>query len=571
MHYDYETWRYLFKRMIVALAIGFHAGHAGFGQDSPHGAIREACDQCHTASSWTELVQPLKFNHASTEFSLEGQHLSVACRQCHATLRFAEAPHECRTCHDDVHRGELGMSCERCHTPQSWLVPDMPRRHTETRFPLLGAHISAPCQACHVNQQKNEYTRVPSQCYACHGDVYASTVAPAHAPSGIGTDCEACHAVNDPRWGGTFNHSRTAFPLSGAHKAIPCSECHTGNRYSGTPTLCYACHADDYAGALSPAHASGGFSTECVACHSTMAWKPSSFNHNGTSFPLTGAHNTVPCGQCHTGGQYAGTPSQCSGCHLDNYNQTTNPAHAAGGFSFNCQACHTTTAWQPATFDHSKTAFLLTGAHAAVPCTQCHAGGQYAGTPTACSGCHLNDYNQTTVPPHASGGFPLECQTCHTTTAWQPASFDHGKTAFPLTGAHVAVPCAQCHAGGQYAGTPATCSGCHLNDYNQTTNPAHGSAGFPLDCQSCHTTSAWVPSTFDHNPFFPIAAGSRHAPGRWTACSDCHTVATDFKIFSCITCHTHSQAIVDPKHTGVRNYRYDSQACYQCHPRGVAG
>jgi hypothetical protein len=48
-------------------------------------------------------------------------------------------------------------------------------------------------------------------------------------------------------------------------------------------------------------------------------------------------------------------------------------------------------------------------------------------------------------------------------------------------------------------------------------------------------------------------------------------VATNFKTFSCFTCHAHDASVVTPKHSGVRNYQYDSQACYSCHPRGKAG
>jgi len=391
-------------------------------QDSPHGELRESCDRCHTSNSWSELAQPLRFSHARTSFPLEGQHAAVSCRSCHASLRFAEAPAECRDCHEDVHRGELGMECQRCHEPDSWLVPDMPQRHASTRFPLLGAHVSAACQSCHPNQQRNEYIRISMDCYSCHSQDYQATLAPAHAPTGIGTDCENCHSVSDPQWEGSFDHGRTAFPLTGAHQAVVCSECHQANRFRGTPSLCYSCHADDFASTVDPAHVSGGFSTGCVACHSTSAWRP--------------------------------------------------------------------------------------------------------------------------------------------------ASFDHNSSGFPLTGAHVAVPCNECHAGGRYAGTPSQCAGCHQEDYNQTSNPAHAAAGFPLDCQSCHGTASWQPASFNHEPLFPIAAGTSHSPGRWSACSDCHTVASNYKAFSCLTCHAHAQSSMDSKHSDVSRYQYESQACFQCHPRG---
>jgi hypothetical protein len=39
-------------------------------------------------------------------------------------------------------------------------------------------------------------------------------------------------------------------------------------------------------------------------------------------------------------------------------------------------------------------------------------------------------------------------------------------------------------------------------------------------------------------------------------------------VFSCLTCH--SRGSTDEKHGGVSGYRYDSAACYNCHPQGRA-
>jgi hypothetical protein len=109
--------------------------------------------------------------------------------------------------------------------------------------------------------------------------------------------------------------------------------------------------------------------------------------------------------------------------------------------------------------------------------------------------------------------------------------------------------------------------GCHLTDYNQTNNPPHASAQFPTDCQMCHTTSAWIPSTFDHDgQYFPIYSG-KHA-GEWNLCSDCHTNPGNYAEFTCLTCHGQSQT--NEEHNGVPGYSYNSNACYNCHPNGNA-
>ena len=67
-----------------------------------------------------------------------------------------------------------------------------------------------------------------------------------------------------------------------------CTDCHVNNNYALNSTLCYSCHQKDYAGTNNPPHASAGFPTTCELCHDTTVWTDSTFNHNNTTFPLTG-------------------------------------------------------------------------------------------------------------------------------------------------------------------------------------------------------------------------------------------------------------------------------------------
>ncbi len=170
-------------------------------------------------------------------------------------------------------------------------------------------------------------------------------------------------------------------------------------------------------------------------------WSPATFDHNNTAFQLTGAHTTAQCALCHVNGQFHGTPTDCWSCHQGNFNQTTNPNHVTAQFSHACNDCHSTTAWQPASFDHGATAFPLTGAHTTVNCTQCHINNVYTGTPTACYACHQDDFEGVTDPNHVTNQFDHDCTVCHSTVDWSPATFNHASTAFPLTGAHTAVQC----------------------------------------------------------------------------------------------------------------------------------
>ena len=568
IHTTYRRGFAWFAWLAVLLFAGILSARA---QDSPHGPLTIGCESCHKATSWKAVGTGAQFDHARTKFPLKGQHTAAPCRQCHATLRFTDASTNCRSCHTDIHQGELGSLCERCHSPGSWLVPDMSQRHSRTRFVLAGPHLTLPCESCHRNQQQHKYLGLPVACYGCHKPDYDASASPPHRASGFSTDCLQCHTTSALAWGYGFDHNRTPFTLTGAHPTVPCNKCHANNTFAGTPTECSQCHQLQYASARNPVHSSPSFPLDCQVCHTTSAWSPARYDHARTAFQLTGAHAAVPCAQCHINNRFAGTAATCYGCHQANFQKTINPAHVAGGFPTDCKSCHTTLAWTPATFNHATSAFPLTGAHAAVPCIQCHVNNRFTGTPTLCYDCHQANFQKTTNPAHVAGGFPTDCKTCHTTIAWAPASFNHSASAFPLTGAHVTVPCVQCHVNNRYTGTATICYNCHQATFQKTTNPAHVAGGFPTDCKTCHNTIAWQPYTYNHDPLFPISAGSKHSPGRWSTCGDCHTSPTNFKVFACVNCHAHLQPTMDSKHSGVRNYKYDSQSCYSCHPRGIAG
>jgi hypothetical protein len=186
------------------------------------------------------------------------------------------------------------------------------------------------------------------------------------------------------------------------------------------------------------------------------------------------------------------------------------------------------------------------------------------GTPTTCVGCHKTDFESTTNPDHQQNHFSTDCIQCHTNQSWSPATFDHNML-WPLTGAHTQVSCAKCHLNGNYNNTPNTCSGCHQSDFDATTQPPHAASGFPASCESCHTTSAWQPATWDHDgKYFPIYSGKHK--GEWNSCVDCHTTPGNYNIFNCLNCHTANAT--NNEHDDVNGYQYSSAACYNCHPDG---
>jgi hypothetical protein len=329
--------------------------------------------------------------------------------------------------------------------------------------------------------------------------------------------------------------------------------------YRGKTMLCAGCHQARYDATTSPGHKAAAFPTTCETCHSTTAWIPGTFNHAATRFPLTGAHTAALCSSCHGDGVYRGKTMECVGCHLAKYSASTKPSHSASGFPTTCAQCHGTAAWVPSSYDHNATLFPLTGAHRTVLCNSCHGDGVFKGKSTVCSSCHLPKYTASTRPPHSSLGFSTVCSTCHTTTAWTGGTYDHSTTRFPLNGAHRAVSCNGCHADGVYRGKTMLCVGCHQAKYDATTSPGHKAAAFPTTCEVCHSTTAWVPSSFSHaTTRFPLTGAHTTL-----ACAACHGDGVyRGKVMTCVGCHlTRYNATTNPNHKAA-NF---PTACESCH------
>jgi len=525
---------------------------------SPHGNLSIPCQNCHTSVGWRPIRAVPEFDHDKTSYPLRGLHENVACTQCHAKMVFSDTGIHCADCHADIHRRQMGANCEECHTVKGWsIILQTVREHTN-RFPLFGGHAGLDCADCHKGEAVGQFVGLSIQCYSCHQKTYQQTTSPKHSAAAFPVQCEQCHTINN--WlGAKFDHSATGFPLTGMHATLDCVACHVGGRYQGTSAACVGCHLPDYQRATNPNHLSLGISQTCQMCHSTSAWQPANFNHDSVGFPLTGGHAKLQCEQCHTNGSFNLTSTACVGCHLKDYQGTTNPNHMATGIPQQCQVCHTTVGWSPATYDHAKSGWPLTGAHANVQCGLCHVNGNYNITNTACASCHLKDYQATTNPNHASAGFPQQCEVCHSTSNWNNAAFNHAATGWPLTGAHANVQCSQCHANGNYNLTSGTCVNCHLKDFQGTTNPNHVSAGFPQQCDVCHNTASWTSASFNHNNTgFPLTGAHTNV-----ACANCHvnnnytSLPTD-----CYGCHrTDYQATTNPNHVSAGF----PTSCATCH------
>lgn len=487
------------------------------------------------------------------------------CTKCH--LVSTKAPtFRCLECHQEISAelrsqkglhatfpqgGPLGSACVKCHSDHNgenfnmvhWDPTHKGFDHSKTGYVLDGKHAATNCRDCHnashipaasramlpTKDLNHTYMGLSSTCTACHEDKHKGR---------FGPNCMQCHNTTD--WKSAkmdkehFDHSKTHYPLTGAHKEVACEKCHTAGpdgqpRYFGIPfSTCTACHKDPH---------QGEFKQSCESCHTTSTWKKrgftSTFDHSKTKYPLLGKHLEVGCVACHKSADFK-TPiafANCADCHK--------PDPHGGQFlqrpdKGRCESCHTVNGWKPTTYsvaDHAKTKFPLVFPHAKVKCDGCH---KPAGKETVyrlkfaqCVDCHKDEHEgQFVAAPWLN-----RCEQCHNGATWKTSDYTlakHQKSNWPLTGGHSAVACIDCHKpliGSKvalYHFKNLDCTTCHQDVHKgefAKRMAVLDNKGKPFGCEACHSTKEWKDlSKFDHQRTdFPLV-GSHRA----VACADCH-------------------------------------------------
>ncbi len=502
------------------------------------------CTFCHRLGGGSEKFRCLECH---TEIA---QRLA-AHRGYHAAVVNPQAPEkDCARCHSE-HNGE--------NFPLIRWEPSLKGfDHSKTGYVLEGKHAGLACQRCHnasrvspaeratikMKDLNRTFLGLSPDCLTCHQDPHQGQ---------LGKDCARCHNFNDWKAATHFDHSRTRFPLTGAHAQVACQKCHKPEaanpqlvRYTGIPfSRCTDCHTD-------PHH--GSFKAACESCHSTITWKQISpskigtvFDHSQTKYPLLGKHAEVRCEACHKGADF-NQPlafNRCLDCHADPHHGQF-VARRDGG---DCASCHTVDGFKPSTFgvrEHAATSYPLEGKHLDVPCAKCHipavatavvgvstvtvVNTVYKIPRTACVDCHADVHRgQFAGPPDNN-----QCETCHTVHGFVPSSFTlarHNTTRFPLTGGHVATPCGECHEARKPPGSNLpvpyhfanlSCHECHEDPHHNefaARMQQPGPQGKPLGCEACHSTASWTePLEFDHaTTAFPLLGAHRAV-----ACMSCH-------------------------------------------------
>jgi hypothetical protein len=334
------------------------------------------CASCHDERGFAPSTYTVE-DHRSAAYLLEGRHVQVSCDRCHVKspeditqevlgrsgVLLRPRHDSCTACHADAHAGQLehredGGACEACHAVTGWQPSLFTQvEHASLAVALDGRHAEVECSACHGPERRGlpplagpevlgsariALNPLDAQCASCHFDPHHGRFA-ADGARPFERGCVSCHdsrafrpSLVDPG-----AHGRFAYPLAGAHRALPCLECHEDLTRAapdikllaveGMPrTLlferkherCDACHRSPHGDQFAHKAEKGG----CEKCHGEDAFRPAArFDHElDARFVLDGAHRNVRCEQCHPSriddsGRaqtiYRPLPHACRDCH----------------------------------------------------------------------------------------------------------------------------------------------------------------------------------------------------------------------------------------------------------------
>ncbi len=380
--------------LIILVAVLFFRGHVIFSPGLLSSQNTRGLVLANT-SSHAEIEQQCKYCHQPFTSS-QGE----SCLQCHEDI----------ASQIDLQSGLHGIlsgvaSCRTCHTDHKGRDFDMLKDalqkfdHNQTAFPLTGEHELLNCQDCHT---VNEF-QISSTCSDCHAE-------PEQHTGMFSSDCTECHSTQ--AWvpaildGNPFDHEALGFSLI-LHEldyqglSITCLSCHQKKTFEMDVTTCMNCH-EQHDFEYMQSH-SEEFGIDCTACHDGVD-RMHNFDHQNV-FVLDGAHIELECVACHENQVFVGLPKECSDCHAE-------PEIHAGSFGLNCAACHSTTAWQPATLQE-HTFPLDHGDEGEIACETCHTNTY---TQYTCESCHDSsdpEFIEEHEEENLSRDRLINCVECH--------------------------------------------------------------------------------------------------------------------------------------------------------------
>lgn len=479
------------------------------------------CLKCHNMNEW----KIPRFDHSITGYKLKEKHAEIKCIECHKqkpeveaqglrSFKFQGLKKDCTFCHKDIHmygnikpakfRYKIG-ECLSCHNETAWKQTHDFDHNINTNYPIIGKHEGVKCEKCHVVASNNPNVRVyryptlkEKTCELCHKNPHLD----APNPRTFAGKCSNCH--NEFGWnvfkkaGMKFDHNtQTRFKIDGSHSSLKCNDCHMVGkkqvyRFANKgKEFCIDCHKNVHDKQFNRKFADKA----CSECHTTTNFMDrKTFDHDTTSYALTGKHIPVKCDKCHTQTkevfdrqmltdakathakvQYMSKfkfpelgEKNCKSCHKDPHD---------GDFGPKCSECHTTNDWKKVGDFHKN--FTLSGVHFSLECTECHKNGRrLSGMSDNCVLCHQkDDIHNGTLP---------NCKDCHKQQFWENVDFKHSMTMFPLRGVHRTLDCYSCHNRNNYKGLPNRCVDCHRQDALSFTGSPNHTLLISRDCFDCH-------------------------------------------------------------------------------------
>ena len=411
------------------------------------------------------------------------------CNSCHTNVNFADKT-------KFTHAGIAG-NCESCHSGSYFVSANA--KGKATPIPLTPHPVTtADCGACHAIGKGFldgvfDHTGIVDNCASCHDGSGASTTK-LSVPTGtthVATtqDCSICHIP------GTFK----TIVFNHAQIVDNCTSCHDGSGASTTKL------------SVLPPKVHLTTVEDCSVCHNTTAFAGARFDHTGIIDNCASCHDGlialgkngthVPtgddCSVCHTTAgmipatfTHTGIVNNCVSCHDGNLATGKTLTHVAT--TSDCGLCHTvpslkiiangaTNGWIPAGFDHS-------GISNNTRCDSCH-------------GVTSTGKDQKTNPLHWDTS--LDCRVCHTTSTFLGGTWTHEPTSQGT--------CDTCH-------TPFNGTNGGARDKSSAINHINTSS----QCDQCHTTQAWAPTSFTHDLTMLTQDGYPGDHLRNPPCSSCH-------------------------------------------------
>ena len=283
-----------------------HSNCTSCHDDVHNNQFGQNCIECHNNNSFHQVRNIDNFDHSRTNYPLEGMHQKVECKACHTTGNYTDplSYNRCSACHEDEHNGQFinknpNSDCNDCHGLVGFNTTYYTiEQHNQSNFKLTGAHWATPCFACHLENDKWQFTNKSTNCIACHQNEHEGLMSIEFTND---NGCAICH--NENTWQHVdFDHNRTNYQLEGKHASTECKACHyrknseqiEDQKFHNTSQACLTCHNDEHQGQFSKYGDEG-----CLNCHTFNNWEASKFNHQNTNFQLDGAHASLDCVECH--------------------------------------------------------------------------------------------------------------------------------------------------------------------------------------------------------------------------------------------------------------------------------